>query len=151
MRKQRPHLSTFLLPCRYTWLPPGLLALTDIAGRTTASQGLSTSFSVGVDVAFYFLPPFRYMRLPPGLLALTSLTRLRFLDDTARVLPPLEPLLELPLLQEVSPTITVLHGSVLWQQHAPLPPSRVAVRAAPPAGGECGWIPVCNVARTNCP
>lgn len=56
---------------------------------------------IGFPIHYLTILHCRYERLPPGLLTLTALSRLRFLDTTARVLPPLEPLLELPRLQEV--------------------------------------------------
>lgn len=43
----------------------------------------------------------RYKKLPPGLLQQSALTRLRFLDVPGRTLPPLEPLLQLPNLEQV--------------------------------------------------
>lgn len=61
----------------------------------------------------------RYNVLPPGLLMLSAITRLRFCDIPQQPLPPLEPLLQMPNLQQVAPFLCCFVPSiqvpVLWR------------------------------------
>jgi hypothetical protein len=63
----------------------------------------------------------RYSVLPPGLLQMHALTRLHFITaDPPRTLPPLDPLLQMPNLQQVC---CYQSGAQCWKtgMHAMLP------------------------------